>query len=69
MSFWESKYKLFELCLANSSVPTGKNGGFRVIYFLRKEEKIYLLTIYSKSDLENLDEKKLIDIIVANALS
>jgi len=59
----------YKLRLANSSVPTGKSGGFRVIYFLRKGEKIYLLTIYSKSDLENLDENKLIDIIVSNALS
>ncbi len=58
----------FKLRLANSSVPTGKSGGFRVIYFLRKEEKVYLLAIYSKSDFENLEEKKLLEIIVANEL-
>ena len=62
-------HNCFKLRLANSSVPTGKSGGFRVIYFLRQEEKIYLLAIYSKSDLENLDEKKLLDIIMANDLS
>ncbi|MBA1421267.1 MAG: type II toxin-antitoxin system RelE/ParE family toxin [Epsilonproteobacteria bacterium] len=58
----------YKLRLANSSVPTGKSGGFRVIYFLRKEKKIYLLAIYSKSDLENLEEKKLLDIMFANDL-
>jgi mRNA-degrading endonuclease RelE of RelBE toxin-antitoxin system len=42
----------FKLRLPNSSVPTGKNGGFRVIYFLKTEEAIYLLAIYSKSDFE-----------------
>jgi len=59
----------FKLRLANSSVPTGKSGGFRVIYFLRTKEKIYLLAIYSKSDLENLDEKRLVEILVANGLA
>ena len=62
-------HNCFKLRLANSSVPTGKSGGFRVIYFLRKEEKIYLLAIYSKSDLENLDDNRLIEILVSNKLN
>jgi mRNA-degrading endonuclease RelE of RelBE toxin-antitoxin system len=61
-------HNCFKLRLANSSVPTGKSGGFRVIYFLRKEEKIYLLAIYSKSDLENLDDSRLLEILVSNGL-
>ncbi|MBI5814580.1 MAG: type II toxin-antitoxin system RelE/ParE family toxin [Nitrospinae bacterium] len=33
----------------------GKRGGYRVIYFYRKmPEQIWLLTIYSKSELENI---------------
>ena len=47
---------------------TGKSGGFRVIYFLRTQEKIYLLEIYSRSDLENIEDKRLIEILLANGL-
>ncbi len=58
----------FKLRLPNSSVPIGKSGGFRVVYFLKTEEAICLLAIYSKSDLENIDERKLLEIIRDNGL-
>ncbi len=58
----------FKIRLPNSSVPTGKSGGFRVIYYLQTAEAIYLLAIYSKNDLENIDEKRLVEILVANRL-
>lgn len=59
----------FKIRLQNSSVPTGKSGGFRVIYFYRYEENIYLLEMYSKSDLNNIDENRLIEILISNGLS
>jgi len=37
--------------LPNSSIPTGRSGGFRVIYYKKIENKIYLLEIYSKTEL------------------
>jgi hypothetical protein len=58
----------FKIRLKNSSVPTGKSGGFRVIYFLRTQEKIYFLEIYSKSDLNSVEDKRLIEILLANGL-
>jgi hypothetical protein len=54
--------------LQNSSIPTGKSGGFRIIYFYKKETTAYLLSIYSKTDLENIEEPKLIDILKNNSL-
>jgi len=59
---------LFKIRLKNSSVPIGKSGGFRVIYFLRTQKKIYLLEIYSKSDLENINEHQLVEIMKSNSL-
>jgi mRNA-degrading endonuclease RelE of RelBE toxin-antitoxin system len=50
----------YKLRLKNSSIPTGKRGGFRVIYYTKIKEKIYLLEIYSKSDIENIDDKMII---------
>ena len=58
----------FKIRLKNSSVPVSKSGGFRVIYFLRTQEKIYLLEIYSKSDLDNIEDKRLVEILLANGL-
>ena len=55
--------------LQNSSIPTGKSGGFRIIYFYKKETTIYLLYIYSKTDLDNIDETRLIEILKNNGLT
>ena len=54
--------------LQNSSIPTGKSGGFRLIYFYKKKTTIYLLYMYSKTDLENIDETKLLEILKNNSL-
>lgn len=53
----------YKVRLANSSIPTGKSGGFRVITYHIYNEKIFLLTIYSKSEKENISTKELEDIL------
>jgi len=54
----------FKIRLANSSTPTGKSGGFRIIsYYLDKNNNIYLLTIYSKTELENISHEKILSIL------
>ena len=60
----------YKIRLANSSVPTGISGGFRVIYYyLDEENNIYLMSICSKSDLENISNEKLSDILSKNGLN
>ena len=58
----------FKMRLANTSIPTGKSGGFRMIFFKIIEEKIYLLEIYSKTDLENISDEKIVKILKDNEL-
>jgi len=54
----------YKIRLANSSISTGKSGGFRVItYYIDKNKNIYLLSIYSKSDLENITEQKIKELL------
>lgn len=49
----------YKIRWANSSVPTGKSSGFRVIYYyLDKDNHLYLMAMYSKSELENISEEK-----------
>ena len=59
----------FKLRLPNSSIPTGKRGGFRIVYYYRTRNiKIYLLDIYSKTELANISDKKLLEILKRNGL-
>lgn len=55
--------------VANSSIPTGKSGGFRVIYYYFDANcVIYLMSIYSKSDLDNLSDTKILEILQENGI-
>ena len=55
---------LFKIRLANSSIPTGKSSGFRVVYYyFDGHQQLYLATLFSKRDLENISDEKLLDII------
>lgn len=54
----------YKIRVANSSVPTGKSKGFRVItYYLDEQNNLYLLTIYSKSDQENISDESIIELL------
>ena len=53
------QYNCYKIRVANSSIPAGKSGGFRVIYyFIDKNYTVYLMTIYSKTQKENLSKKR-----------
>ena len=55
---------LYKIRLENSSSKVGKSGGFRVIYYyIDKNEKLYLLKIYSKTEISNIKEEVLIKIL------
>jgi len=59
----------YKIRLENSSVPTGKSKGFRVIYYyLDIKENIYFMAMYSKSELSNISDDKIEDILKTNGL-
>ena len=54
----------YKIRLAIKSKGKGKSGGGRVITYVVKDNKeVYLLTIYDKSEFENVDNKTLKNII------
>ena len=62
-------YNCYKLRVANSSVPTGKSGGFRTIYyFVGEHNSIYLIAIYSKTQKENISENELLELLKLNGL-
>lgn len=54
----------FKIRIAIKSKGKGKSGGARVItYVITANKEVYLLTIYDKSEMENIDDKTLKSII------
>lgn len=47
-------FVVFKVRAKNSDIPTGKSGGYRVIYQIISSECVALLVIYAKSDLEDV---------------
>ncbi len=43
-------YEVYKVRLPNRSVKKGKSGGFRVIYYVKTQELIGMLSIYVKSE-------------------
>jgi mRNA-degrading endonuclease RelE of RelBE toxin-antitoxin system len=48
-------YTVYKARIRNSDIQRGKSGGYRVIYYLRTADLVMLLTIYSKSEREDID--------------
>jgi len=46
---------LFKVRVRNRDIQKGKSAGYRLIYYLKTQEKIILVTIYSKSDQGDVD--------------
>ncbi|HHH19537.1 MAG TPA: hypothetical protein ENK86_03350 [Campylobacterales bacterium] len=54
----------YKIRLANSSIPTGKSGGFRVVYYYYDgEENLFLMTMFSKRDMENMSDEKITELL------
>ena len=51
------KYQVFKVRIKNSNIQKGKSAGYRVIYYLKTDEKIILATIYSKSDVSDVSNE------------
>ncbi len=58
-----TRYTLYKVRVANRDAQRGKNGGYRVIYYIQTENRIILLTIYSKSDQNDIGIEDLRSII------
>lgn len=52
-------YNLYKKRVQNSSIPTCKSGGFRIIIYKQIEEKIVLISIYSKTHQDTSNDEEL----------
>lgn len=56
-------YTLFKVRVRNSDAQKGKSGGCRIIYYLKTETQILLVTLYSKSDQADIAADEVKEII------
>lgn len=57
-------HQCYKIRLAIKSKGKGKSGGARVItYVLKEDERIFLISIYDKSDQDNISDKKLLELL------
>ncbi len=47
-------YDVYKVRLGNPSGGRGKRGGFRVVYYLRRKDDVLLLTIYAKTERQDI---------------
>ena len=43
-------YTVYKVRIRSSDIPRGKSGGYRILYYLKTDEHLMLLTIYFKSE-------------------
>lgn len=56
-------YTLFKVRVRNSDAQRGKSGGYRIIYYLKTDTQILLVTLYSKSDQAEITANEVREII------
>jgi len=56
-------YVIFKVRVKNSDIQKGKSAGYRLIYQVESTTSILLLTIYSKSDREDISPNEVLSIL------
>ncbi len=57
------EYFVYKVRVRNSNIQKGKSAGYRLIYQVESPTSILLLTIYSKSDREDIGANEIRDIV------
>jgi mRNA-degrading endonuclease RelE of RelBE toxin-antitoxin system len=57
------EYVVYKLRVRNSNIKKGKSAGYRLIYQIESPTSLLLLTIYSKSDREDITANEIRDIV------
>jgi mRNA-degrading endonuclease RelE of RelBE toxin-antitoxin system len=55
--------EVYKARIRNSDNKKGKSGGYRIIYYCKQDEQIFLVTIYAKSEQEDVSAQKIRSII------
>jgi mRNA-degrading endonuclease RelE of RelBE toxin-antitoxin system len=56
-------YTVYKVRVANSDAKRGKQGGYRIIYYVRTTNRILLITIYVKTEQSDISPERIRRII------
>ncbi len=56
-------FPVYKVRVQNRDIAKGKSGGYRAIYYLRTNSRIYLVTLYAKSEQSNINPEIINQII------
>jgi mRNA-degrading endonuclease RelE of RelBE toxin-antitoxin system len=57
-------YEVFKARVRNTNIQKGKSGGYRLIYYVKTENGIILLTVYTKSAQADIPADEIMGIIL-----
>ena len=58
------RYEVFKVRAKNSDTLKGKSGGYRLIYFVKSESEVVLVTVYSKTEQADIAPEDIRQIIL-----
>ena len=58
------RYEVFEVRAKNSDASRGKSGGYRLIYYVKSESEVVLVTVYSKTEQADIAPENIRQIIL-----
>jgi mRNA-degrading endonuclease RelE of RelBE toxin-antitoxin system len=56
-------YEIYKARVASRDMQRGKSGGFRIIYYLQTDIQIYMLTVYAKTEKEDISALEVLELI------
>ena len=56
-------YPLYKVRAKNTDAQRGKSGGYRVIYYLKTTTSLILMTVYSKSEYDDIPADALVRLV------
>ncbi len=62
-------YTVYKARIKSSDLSKGKSGGYRIIYYLKTETNIILVTTYAKAEREDIDHQEIKRMIEAHELN
>jgi mRNA-degrading endonuclease RelE of RelBE toxin-antitoxin system len=58
-----TNFLVYKVRVQNRDIAKGKSSGYRIIYYLRTTSRIYLVTLYAKSEQANINAEAINQII------
>ena len=56
-------HTVYKLRLRNTDAKRGKSGGYRIIYYLKSDTEVLLVTIYSKAEQSDIAVEDVVRLI------